>query len=324
MRGEFDAGMLVIDFATDGPETERACLASVRAILKACNQHGKMPIVTSTLSELLPAHARAEVIAAKGAPMQGLEEALNAFASVHRFAQRKAKVAAGAIPVTPAAGETRRMLSEVEGKKLLAGFGLAVPESRVVAPADAAEAAEALGFPVVLKVAEPLIAHKTEAGAVAINLKSPADVEAALGRMEKSVSAYLKGGRIERVLVERMVGDVVAELIVGVQRDPQFGLALVVGAGGILVELVEDAAMLLLPTSAEEVETALRRLKIAKLLAGYRGKPAADMAALVKSIMAIAAFAEANRGKLLELDVNPLMVRADGAVAVDALVVFGE
>jgi len=324
MRGDFDAGMLVIDFATDGPETEAACLASVRALLTACNRHGKMPIVTSTLSELLPAAARAEVIAAKGAPMQGLEEALNAFASVHRFTQRKAKVASIAIPVTPAAGERKRMLSEVEGKKLLASFGLAVPDSCIVAPVDAAKAAEALGFPVVLKVAEPLIAHKTEAGAVAINLKSTADVETALARMEKSVAAYLKGGRIERVLVERMVGDVVAELIVGVQRDPQFGLALVVGAGGILVELVEDAAMLLLPTSAEEVEAALRRLKIAKLLSGYRGKPAADMTALVKSIMAIAAFAEANRGKLLELDVNPLMVRADGAVAVDALVVFGE
>jgi acyl-CoA synthetase (NDP forming) len=324
MRGAFDAGMLVIDFATDGPVTEEACMAGVRALLKACNAHGKMPIVTSTLSELLPAHARAEVIAAKGAPMQGLEEALNAFAAVHRFAQRKAKVAAAALPPTPAAGETRRMLSEVGGKTLLAGFGLSVPESRVVTLADAVAAAEALGFPVVLKVAEPLIAHKTEAGAVAINLKSPADVEAALARMEKSVSAYLKGGHIEKVLVERMVGDVVAELIVGIQRDPQFGLALVIGAGGILVELVEDAAMLLLPTSAEEVDAAIRRLKIAKLLAGYRGKPAADMGALVKSIMAIAAFAEAHRDTLLELDVNPLMVRADGAVAVDALVVLGQ
>ena len=215
--------------------------------------------------------------------MQGLEEALNAFAAVHRFAQRKAQGRRrAAIPATPAAGETRRMLSEVEGKKLLAGFGLAVPESRVVAPADAAKAAEALGFPVVLKVAEPLIAHKTEAGAVAINLKSPADVEAALARMDEIGRAPIsRAAGSSKVLVERMVGDVVAELIVGVQRDPQFGLALVVGAGGILVELVEDAAMLLLPTSAEEVEAAIRRLKIAKLLAGYRGKPAADMRALV-------------------------------------------
>nr|WP_162916809.1 acetate--CoA ligase family protein [Dongia deserti] len=325
MGGDFDAGMLVIDFATDGPETEAACMASVRALLKACAAHGKMPIVTSTLSELLPAQARAAVVAANGAPMQGLEEALTAFAAVHRFAQRKAKLptTSAVIPSTPAAGENRRMLSEVEGKQRLHSFGLAVPLGRVVAPAEAVAAAEALGFPVVLKVAEPLIAHKTEAGAVAVNLKSPADVENALGRMETSVSAYLKGGRVERVLVERMVGDVVAELIVGVQRDPQFGLALVIGAGGILVELVEDAAMLLLPTTAEEVEVAIRRLKIAKLLAGYRGKPAADMSALVKSIMAIAAFAEANRDTLLELDVNPLMVRADGAVAVDALVVLG-
>lgn len=327
MRGDFDAGMLVIDFATDGPETEEACSAAVRALLKACARHGKMPIVTSTLSELLPAAARAEIIAGRGAPMQGLEEALTAFASVHRFAQRKARLGdAGSIsiPATPAAGQSRRVLSEAEGKELLAGFGLQVPESRVVLPAEAVKAAEALGFPVVLKVAAPVIAHKTEAGAVAINLKSAAEVATALARMEKSVTAHLKGGCIERVLVERMVGGVVAELIVGVQRDPQFGLALVVGTGGILVELVEDAAMLLLPTTAEEVEAALRRLKIAKLLAGYRGKPAADMAALVGSIMAIAGFAEAHRGRLLELDVNPLMVRSDGAVAVDALVVLGE
>lgn len=327
MRGDFDAGMLVIDYATDGPETEAACDAGVRALLNACAMHGKLPMVTATLSELLPARVREEIIAAKGAPMQGLEEALTAFAAVHRFAQRnrgrEASRASLVVPVTLVAGKERQMLSEVEGKGLLAKFGVSVPESRVVSPADAAKAAAELGFPVVLKVAEPLIAHKTEAGAVAVNLKSAADVEAALTRMTRSVEAYLKGGKIAKVLVERMVGDVVAELIVGIQRDPQFGLALVVGAGGILVELVEDAAMLLLPTTAEEVEAAIRELKIFKLLQGYRGKPAADLGALVNAIMAIAAFAEANRANLLELDVNPLMVRADGAVAVDALVVLG-
>ncbi len=328
VSGDFDAGMLVIDYATDGPITEAQCDAAVRALLTACKQHGKMPIVASTLSELLPQRIRAEIIAGHGAPLQGLEEALNAFATVHRFAvrNRNRDLTKGTltIPATPEAGKTRRMLSEVEGKKLLAGFGVSVPESRVVAPVEAAKAASELGFPVVLKVAEPLIAHKTEAGAVAVNLKSAADVEAAMARMTQSAGAYLKGEKIAKVLVERMVGDVVAELIVGIQRDPQFGLGLVVGAGGILVELVEDAAMLLLPTTAEEVEAAIRKLKIAKLLGGYRGKAAADIPALVKSVMAIAAFAEAHRANLLELDVNPLMVRADGAVAVDALVVLGE
>src|SRR5262245_15709207 len=103
MRGDFDAGMLVIDFAEGIP----ACHAAIRALLQACAQHGKMPIVTATLSELLPVDARAAVIAAKGAPMQGLEEALTAFAAVHRFADRKAKLGKAAeiaIPATPAAG----------------------------------------------------------------------------------------------------------------------------------------------------------------------------------------------------------------------------
>jgi succinyl-CoA synthetase beta subunit len=169
-----------------------------------------------------------------------------------------------------------------------------------------------------------ILVELVEDAAMLLLPTSAEEVEAAMAKMTQSVGNYLKGEKIAKVLVERMVGDVVAELIVGIQRDPQFGLALVVGAGGILVELVEDAAMLLLPTSAEEVEAAIRRLKIFKLLQGYRGKPAADIPALVKSVMAIAAFAEANRANLLELDVNPLMVRADGAVAVDALVVLGE
>jgi hypothetical protein len=207
---------------------------------------------------------------------------------------------------------------------LLNTYGLVSPPHRVVDPAEAGKAAASLGFPVVVKVAEPVIAHKTEAGAVAVNLKSAEEVTAAVARMAASVSKYKPGTKIEKVLVERMVSNVVAELIVGVKRDPQFGLALVVGAGGILVEMVEDAAMLLLPADRASIEKALAGLKINKLLQGYRGKPGGDMKAIVNAVAAIAAFAEAHRGNLLELDVNPLMVLTDGAVAVDALVVLAE
>jgi hypothetical protein len=109
-----------------------------------------------------------------------------------------------------------------------------------------------------------------------------------------------------------------------VKRDPQFGLALVVGAGGILVEMVQDSAMLLLPTDRSAIERAVGGLKIARLLRGYRGRPAGDIGAVVEAVAAIAAFAEAHRGNLLELDVNPLMVLRQGAVAVDALVVLAD
>jgi len=326
MRGEYDAGMLILDYAVDGEASEKACDASVNAIMSACATHGKMPIVTATLPELLPARVRDRMAKHHAAPMQGLPEAMRAFAAAARFARQREALKASsaealAMPTTPVLDGPTRIVSEHAAKAALGEFGLKTPASRIVAPGEAAKAAAELGFPVVVKVAAPVIAHKTEAGAVAVNLKSPAEVEAAIARMHESVAAYKSGLKIEQVLVEAMVKDVVAELIIGVKRDPQFGLALVVGAGGILVEMVEDAALLLLPTERKTVEQAIHGLKIAKLLRGYRGKPAGDIEAVVNAVMAVASYAEAHRGDLVELDVNPLMVLTKGAVAVDALII---
>jgi acyl-CoA synthetase (NDP forming) len=142
--------------------------------------------------------------------------------------------------------------------------------------------------------------------------------------MHKALAEYQPGATIAKVLVEKMVSGVVAELIIGVKRDPQFGLALVIGAGGILVEMVQDSAMLLLPTDRAAIERAIHGLKIAKVLRGYRGRAGGDIAAVVDAVAAVAGYAEAHRADLLELDVNPLMVLHDGAVAVDALVVLAE
>ena len=117
-----------------------------------------------------------------------------------------------------------------------------------------------------------------------------------------------------------------AELIVGVMRDPTFGLALTIGSGGILVELLKDSANLADPGSAEEIESAVQRLKSAPLLEGYRGSPQADIDATVQAIVAIQQFAIANSGSLLELDVNPLLIGAqgEGVFAADALIVLQE
>jgi acyl-CoA synthetase (NDP forming) len=333
MAGDYDAGMLVIDYATDGEASEQAWDCSVKALVTACSKNGKLPIVTATLPELLPGRVRDLIIAGHGAPMQGLKEALHAFEATERFARLRDRLARGGpggnldgitVPPTPTPQGESRLLPEYDAKQQLSAYGLSVPEARVVAPAEAAKAATALGFPVVLKVAEPVLAHKTEAGAVAVNLKSAADVEAALQRMSASLAQYKSGAVIAKVLVEKMVSEVVAELIIGVKRDPQFGLALVIGAGGILVEMVQDSAMLLLPTDRAAIERGIDSLKISKLLKGYRGRPAGDLRAVANAVGAVAAFAEAHRSNLLELDVNPLMVQTNGAVAVDALVVLAE
>jgi acetyl-CoA synthetase len=165
---------------------------------------------------------------------------------------------------------------------------------------------------VTLKVSSAAIAHKTEAGGVALNLKTKDEVAAAVSRM-----AHLA----EDVIVERMVTGAVAELIIGLKSDPQFGLALVLGAGGILTELLKDSATLILPASRSEIEGALRSLKVWKLIEGFRGK-SGDQNGVIKAVEAVAAFAEAQRGLIEELDVNPLLVLppGQGAVAVDALI----
>ncbi|HET6220632.1 MAG TPA: acetate--CoA ligase family protein, partial [Dongiaceae bacterium] len=149
-------------------------------------------------------------------------------------------------------------------------------------------------------------------------------VAAAVRSIGESVARYRPGLVAEQFLIEKQVTGAVAELIVGVKRDPSFGLVLVVGVGGILVEMVEDAATLLLPTDRAAIERAIRGLRVAKLLAGYRGKPAGDIDAVIDAVMAVAAFAEAHRDHLAELDVNPLLVlpKGQGAIAVDALILL--
>jgi acyl-CoA synthetase (NDP forming) len=204
-------------------------------------------------------------------------------------------------------------LDEAAGKQALAAFGLPVPRGQVVSAAQAADFADSLGYPVVVKAVSSHLAHKTEAGGVQLKVPDAEGVRAAVARM-----ANLS----DRFLVEQMAGQVVAEIIVGVQRDAQFGLSLTVGAGGILVELLQDAQTLLFPMARNEVLQALQSLKSWPLLAGFRGKAAGDVDALVDAVLAIAAYAQAHAHTLLELDVNPVLVlpAGQGVLAVDALI----
>jgi acyl-CoA synthetase (NDP forming) len=330
LSGTCDAGMLVVDYPPTDARSRIDCDKSVDALLEAARGNGKQPIVCTTLQETLPESTRRRLIDSGCPPIQGLDEALTAFAAAARQAQRLRDVGGGKAiaaltPIRDPAGASQ-LLSEWDAKRQLQAHGLRVPASTLAAAGEAAAAAAALGFPVVAKVAAPVLAHKTEAGAVSLNLRSRDAVEAAVESMSAAVARYKPGLRAEQFLIERQITDAVAEFIVGVKRDPAFGLVLVIGAGGILVEMVRDAASLLLPTTRADVERAIGTLKAARLLAGYRGKPAGDTEAVVEGVMAIAAYAEAHRDRLLELDVNPLLVlpRGKGAIAVDALVLLAD
>jgi succinyl-CoA synthetase beta subunit len=194
---------------------------------------------------------------------------------------------------------------------MLADIGLPVPWGRRAATVDeAVAAARTLGFPVALKALG--IAHKSEHGAVRLNLRDDAAV-----RETAAALVGLGSG----LYVERMISGGIAELIVGITRDPIFGPVMTIGSGGVLVELLKDSATVLLPASREEIETALRGLKLFPLLDGYRGRARADIAATIAAIAGIADFAVAHAQAIEELDVNPLIVCGDGAWIADALLV---
>jgi acetyl-CoA synthetase len=204
-------------------------------------------------------------------------------------------------------------ITEHAGKAALGKFGLQVPRARVVPATQAAAAAVTVGFPVVIKVAGTGLEHKTELGGVVLDVRNPEQAAAAGTRL-----AALS----EHVLVEQMIDDGVAEVLVGVTVDEQFGQLLLLGSGGVQAEIWQDTVTLLPPWSRDAVAAALRRLKLAAVLDGYRGQPAGDVEALIDAILAIGRYAAANRDVLVELDVNPIIVRprGAGAIAVDVLI----
>lgn len=322
MDGPFDASVMVLDYCQMDLAGLEYWDAAIAAFVAAARETESHAAVISTFPELIPEHARECLIAGGVVPLQGLVDAMDALSAAAWYGERRSAQSGAAVagrlalPPVSASSPGGRTLDEAMSKAALAAFGLPVPGGQVVAPADAAAMANSLGYPVALKAVVDGLAHKTEVGGVVLGLADETAVAAAAASLTERLPD------IQRVLVEPMVTDAVAELIVGVLRDPQFGLALVVGAGGVLVELIEDSRTLLLPTDRESIAAALSELRVWRLLEGHRQRPAGDRDAAIDAVLAVARFAEAERARLLELDVNPLLVRPEGkgAVAVDAVV----
>ncbi|MBP1857505.1 acetate--CoA ligase family protein [Rhizobium herbae] len=312
MKGDYALNLIVLDFprqdrcdATDWNTTCDAVIASARAT-------GAVAGIVASLGENMPEETALSLMSADVVAFSGIDEALAAAEISAGIGAAWAKPAPEPL-LSPTADDGEIVtISESDAKAELARFGLVVPMGKVAITAtEAADAAEELGFPVVLKGLG--IAHKTEAGAVKLNLADRRSVLDAADAMKGVASGYL---------VEKMIAKPVAEIIVGALRDPVAGLVLTIGAGGILVELLEDSAILTLPTTPEAITKVISGLKIRKLLDGYRGGPKGDIQALAAAVATVASYVAANATKLEELDINPIMVlpQGSGTVAADALI----
>jgi acyl-CoA synthetase (NDP forming) len=313
LRCGFDAVGFVLDSPPEGKADVSAFTVAIDEFIAAARGAPTRAALIATLPETLSAAVRERCLAAGVVPLQGQREALEALNLAGSVGEAWSGTDELQLRIPAAARGTARTLSEAQAKAALAAFGLRIPRSSSVTQRDVADVAAELGFPVVVKVAGADLAHKSDVGGVILNVRTAAEAAAAAERLSALT---------DRFLVEEMVTDGVAEILVGAVVDAQFGLTLVVGAGGVLTELLQDSVSLLPPFTAESISAALQRLTVNKMLQGFRGKPRADVPALVEAIVAVSRYAEANLASLAELDVNPVIVRPEGAgaVAVDALI----
>ncbi len=319
-----DAAALIINLPQGaGTETYRPAIDAMVDVRAAT---GLPCYVISNLAEGLPKDVRERMIAQGIVPLQGIEDAFAALGRVTRHAGEWVRMRAEGGPNSNLVddihlGGSVKTFDEWTSKAWLKGLGIAVPDGRHVRSAEAAvNAAEEIGFPVVVKAVGPSLLHKSDVGATALGLANKHAVRSVAQAMLDDVDGA------QGLIVESMVQDAVAEVIIGVKRDDLFGAALLIGAGGIFTELMRDVRHLLLPASRAEIQRAIENLKIAPLLHGFRDKPPGDVDALVDAILKISDEVEHGTKRIVELDVNPMLVRAagHGVVAVDALLAVEE
>ncbi|MDJ1633811.1 acetate--CoA ligase family protein [Rhizobium rhizogenes] len=311
-EGGYALNLIVLDFPRNDRCDGADWMTTVAAISAAAKQTGARAGVLATLPENMPETVALQLIEDGIVPLCGISETIAAAEIASRI--EAAWRAPPPLPLLDAAlaGGEIETLNEAVAKAELAAFGLTVPVGATAAsPGEAAEQAERLGFPVALKALG--VEHKSEAGAVVLNLRDMEAVRNAAHGMAHVASGYL---------IERMIERPVVELIVGAVRDPALGLALTVGAGGILVELLEDSVILALPVTRMDVLEAISRLKVRKLIEGYRGGARGNLDLVVDAVVSTAEYVVKHAARLEELDINPLMVLPGnrGVVAADALI----
>ena len=311
----FDLSLLVLDF----PRADRCDLKTwgpaVSAISRAAHDTDVPTAVVASLPESMPESVARQLIADGIVPLCGLRQALDAAqaaATIGAAWQRQLPDTALPGP-SRATGHVLTRVDEWQAKVELAQAGLTVPRGQRVRSLKALmAAAQSLDFPLALKVCDADIAHKSEHNAVILNIR---DQDALSGYGQDLFARY------PQLLVEEMVTDAVCEMIVGVSQDPAIGPWMLLGSGGIQAELAPDRTVVLLPADCAMLERALASLKAYPLLVGFRGTPIADTAALLQALQQVGEFALARKDSLVELELNPLLVRpkGKGVVAVDAL-----
>jgi len=292
---------LIVDFPRDDTCDPSDWDCAVQAAISTKAATGGTIAVVATLPELMPENIATQLIEGGIIPLNGLRDALNAAIAAQKRTPFDADI------IIPAPNSPSETLSEAASKDALAQAGLTVPQSWNGTLDTLVEIAKDHRGPFVLKTVG--LAHKSETGGVALSLVDSAAVLAAGIRMSG-----------DTFLLEEMITEPVAELLIGVVKDPAHGFVLTIGAGGIFTELLKDSASVLIPASRSQLNQCLTSLKVAPILHGYRNQTAANIETVLDAIEAVQSYVLAHQNTVEEVEINPLIVTPARAVAADALI----
>lgn len=314
MSGQFAATMLLLDWPKSKESEQKDWDATLFALSDALSGTSEKAIVLASMADCMPKRIIEECLSLGIAPMVGLDVCLKALNHSYKIGRAFSSNSSPDLEVLRNSSEhkSKQQLTEYQGKQLLKKYGVTIPMGCLVENVtEAIKAAEEISFPVTLKVSAAKLAHKTELNGVRLNIQNVKTLKEACDDLFK-ISPEL--------LIEKMIESPICELIIGMDYDPTFGKHIIVGGGGVFVELLQDSSVLILPVSREDIRLALSNLKVFKLLEGYRGGMKGDIEAVIDSVMSVIELIRTNAVE--ELDINPLLVLkgSDGVVAADTLI----
>ncbi|MAJ75394.1 MAG: acyl-CoA synthetase [Candidatus Thioglobus sp.] len=314
MSGQFAATMLLLDWPKSKESEQKDWDATLFALSDALSGTSEKAIVLASMADCMPKRIIEECLSLGIAPMVGLDVCLKALNHSYKIGRAFSSNSSPDLEVLRNSSEhkSKQQLTEYQGKQLLKKYGVTIPMGCLVENVtEAIKAAEEISFPVTLKVSGAKLAHKTELNGVRLNIQNVKTLKEACDDLFK-ISPEL--------LIEKMIESPICELIIGMDYDPTFGKHIIVGGGGVYVELLQDSSVLILPVSREDIRQALSNLKVFKLLEGYRGGMKGDIEAVIDSVMSVIELIRTNAVE--ELDINPLLVLkgSEGVVAADTLI----
>lgn len=314
ISGNFAATMLLLDWPRTQESEQKEWDLTLLALSDAISGTGEKAIVLASIADCMPKRIIKKCQKYGIAPMIGMDICLKALNHSYRIGLAFENSSMQSIEILRSLSHPSKIsnLTEFEGKKLLKKYDVPIPDGEIVtSTSEALMAAEKIHYPLTLKVSNADLAHKTELGAVLLDINDPIV-------LEKACQDLFKIG--PSLLLEKMVQDSVTELIIGMANDPIFGKYIIIGSGGILVELFKDTIPLLFPVSREDVSLALSKLKVFPIIKGFRNNPEGDIEAIINCVMSVVKLI--NENDIIELDINPLLVlkRGSGVIAVDTLI----